>query len=172
MYLEGSDQHRGWFQSSLLTKVATDCAAARAPAAPYACLVTHGFVVDEAGAKMSKSRGNVISPSQLIDGAGSASGFPPLAEPAAAAPDDRRSGHRKKRAKAKGEAGDSPHRAYGADVLRLWVAMSDWRTDIAIGPTVLEKTAEVRQKSPRVSALPPLPREACAGHSRAPCGAQ
>ena len=62
MYLEGVDQHRGWFQSSLLTSVAIQ------NQAPYRRLVTHGFVLDGSGAKMSKSIGNVVSPSDIIDG--------------------------------------------------------------------------------------------------------
>ena len=62
MYLEGSDQHRGWFQSSLLTSVATnDCA-------PYKTVLTHGFTLDEQGRKMSKSLGNVIDPAIVIEG--------------------------------------------------------------------------------------------------------
>lgn len=65
VYLEGSDQHRGWFQSSLLTRAA---ACGPGVVAPYAALVTHGFVVDEAGRKMSKSLGNVIAPSAFLHG--------------------------------------------------------------------------------------------------------
>ena len=61
MYLEGSDQHRGWFQSSLLTGVAID------GKAPYRQVLTHGFVVDEKGEKMSKSKGNVVEPQRVID---------------------------------------------------------------------------------------------------------
>lgn len=61
MYLEGSDQHRGWFQSSLLTSIATK------GEAPYKAVLTHGFVVDESGRKMSKSLGNVIEPEQVIN---------------------------------------------------------------------------------------------------------
>jgi len=62
MYLEGSDQHRGWFQSSLLTSVATnDCA-------PYKTVLTHGFALDEQGRKMSKSVGNVVDPTIVIEG--------------------------------------------------------------------------------------------------------
>src|SRR5690606_7657841 len=60
MYLEGSDQHRGWFQSSLLTAVATR------GRAPYRSVLTHGFVVDEQGRKMSKSLGNVIAPDEVV----------------------------------------------------------------------------------------------------------
>ena len=62
LYLEGSDQHRGWFQSSLLTAVA---ATGRAP---YSSVLTHGFVLDERGRKMSKSVGNVIDPAAVING--------------------------------------------------------------------------------------------------------
>ena len=63
MYLEGSDQHRGWFQSSLLTSVA-----ANKGQAPYKAVLTHGFVLDEKGFKMSKSLGNVVNPLQVIEG--------------------------------------------------------------------------------------------------------
>ena len=62
MYLEGSDQHRGWFQSSLLTSVAVN------GCAPYKTVLTHGFVLDEKGAKMSKSLGNIIDPKMIIEG--------------------------------------------------------------------------------------------------------
>ena len=61
LYLEGSDQHRGWFHSALLTAVGTR------KRAPYEAVLTHGFVVDAAGRKMSKSIGNVISPSEVIE---------------------------------------------------------------------------------------------------------
>lgn len=62
LYLEGTDQHRGWFQSSLLTSIATT------GKAPYSCVVTHGFVLDEKGSKMSKSLGNVVDPDIVITG--------------------------------------------------------------------------------------------------------
>lgn len=62
VYLEGSDQHRGWFQSSLLTSIAVK------GQAPFANVVTHGFVLDKNGVKMSKSIGNVISPLTVING--------------------------------------------------------------------------------------------------------
>ena len=62
VYLEGSDQHRGWFQSSLLTSVAAN------NQAPYKTVITHGFVLDEKGYKMSKSLGNVVSPMEVIEG--------------------------------------------------------------------------------------------------------
>src|SRR5690606_8879874 len=64
LYLEGSDQHRGWFQSSLLSGVAMD------GAAPYRQVLTHGFTVDEHGRKMSKSRGNALAPQQGMDARG------------------------------------------------------------------------------------------------------
>ncbi|SCV02704.1 LAMI_0H02146g1_1 [Lachancea mirantina] len=64
MYLEGSDQHRGWFQSSLLTKVAS----AEKPSSPYGIVLTHGFTLDENGIKMSKSIGNIISPDSVLAG--------------------------------------------------------------------------------------------------------
>ncbi|GAA5822946.1 hypothetical protein JCM5353_007907 [Sporobolomyces roseus] len=67
VYFEGSDQHRGWFQSSLLTKVASG-KEGEAPMAPYKDVITHGMVLDDKGRKMSKSLGNVISPSTVIQG--------------------------------------------------------------------------------------------------------
>ena len=93
LYLEGSDQHRGWFQSSLLTSVAAT------GVAPYKKVLTHGFVLDEKGYKMSKSLGNVVDPRLVIDG-----GKDLKAQP-----------------------------AYGADVLRLWVASVDYTSDVLIG---------------------------------------
>ncbi|CAN0074680.1 unnamed protein product, partial [Hapterophycus canaliculatus] len=62
IYLEGSDQHRGWFQSSLLTSVAAN------GQAPYKTVLTHGFVLDEKGYKMSKSLGNTLDPIEVIEG--------------------------------------------------------------------------------------------------------
>jgi isoleucyl-tRNA synthetase len=93
LYLEGSDQHRGWFQSSLLTAIG-----ARG-AAPYRAVLTHGFVLDGAGKAMSKSEGNVISPLDLI-----------------------------------GE--------FGTDILRLWVASTDYRTDVGISAEVMRTSAD------------------------------
>lgn len=106
MYLEGSDQHRGWFQSSLLTSVANN------NQAPYRTVLTHGFVLDEKGYKMSKSLGNIISPMTFIEG-----------------------GDNKKK---------DP--AYGADVLRLWVANSDYSGDICIGENIIKQTFESYRK--------------------------
>jgi isoleucyl-tRNA synthetase len=97
LYLEGSDQHRGWFQSSLLTAVATE------DRAPYRAVLTHGFVVDGEGRKMSKSLGNVVSPQAVIG-------------------------------------------QYGADILRLWVASSDYKQDIRVSPDILKQLAEGYRK--------------------------
>jgi isoleucyl-tRNA synthetase len=97
MYLEGSDQHRGWFQSSLLTAVATR------GRAPYEEVLTHGFVVDGEGRKMSKSLGNGIDPMEVIE-------------------------------------------EYGADILRLWVASADYKTDVRISPKIIKQLSEVYRK--------------------------
>lgn len=114
VYLEGSDQHRGWFQSSLLTYVA----AAQQPgqaAAPFKTLITHGFALDAQGKKMSKSLGNTVAPEQVMGG----SLLPAL--------------------KAKGKGGDAPRfDALGPDALRLWAASSDFTTDVLIGPPILQ----------------------------------
>ncbi len=93
LYLEGSDQHRGWFQSSLLTGCAID------GRAPYNALLTHGFVVDGAGHKMSKSKGNVVAPQKVID-------------------------------------------TYGADILRLWVASTDYSGELTISDEILKRVAD------------------------------
>lgn len=97
LYLEGSDQHRGWFQSSLLTSVATR------KGAPYKKVLTHGYVIDEEKRKMSKSLGNGIDPADVI-------------------------------------------KEYGADILRLWVASSDYTTDIKISKDLLKQLSEVYRK--------------------------
>jgi isoleucyl-tRNA synthetase len=97
MYLEGSDQHRGWFHSSLLESSGTRYRA------PYDAVLTHGFVLDEKGQKMSKSLGNVTAPQKVIE--------------------------------------DS-----GADILRLWVAASDYADDLRIGPEILKTFVETYKK--------------------------
>ena len=97
MYLEGSDQHRGWFHSSLLESCGTR------GRAPYDCVLTHGFVLDEKGRKMSKSLGNVVAPQSVIK--------------------------------------DS-----GADILRLWVAASDYSDDLRIGKEILSTFSETYRK--------------------------
>ncbi|MGH8399690.1 MAG: isoleucine--tRNA ligase, partial [Gammaproteobacteria bacterium] len=97
LYLEGSDQHRGWFQSSLLTSVAIR------GKAPYKGVLTHGFTVDEQGRKMSKSLGNVILPQKVIG-------------------------------------------SLGADVLRLWVAATDYSGELTVSDNILKHNAEAYRK--------------------------
>ena len=97
LYLEGADQYRGWFQSSLLTSVAVY------GKAPYKGVLTHGWVVDGEGKKMSKSLGNGIDPQEVVD-------------------------------------------QYGADVLRLWVASSDYHVDIRISKEILKQLSEAYRK--------------------------
>ncbi len=97
LYLEGSDQHRGWFQVSLITGVALQ------GKPPYRGVLTHGFVVDGDGRKMSKSLGNVIAPQEVIS-------------------------------------------SRGAEVLRLWVASSDYAEDVRISPVILEQVSETYRK--------------------------
>jgi isoleucyl-tRNA synthetase len=93
LYLEGTDQHRGWFHSSMLQACGTR------GRAPYRGVLTHGFTLDEKGMKMSKSLGNTVAPQAVID-------------------------------------------QYGADILRLWVAQSDYTQDLRIGPEILKGTAD------------------------------
>ncbi|MBI4742558.1 MAG: isoleucine--tRNA ligase [Betaproteobacteria bacterium] len=97
LYLEGSDQHRGWFQSSLLTGCAID------GRAPYKALLTHGFVVDGKGLKMSKSKGNVIAPQKVSD-------------------------------------------MLGADILRLWVAATDYSGELSISDEILKRVVEAYRR--------------------------
>jgi isoleucyl-tRNA synthetase len=97
VYVEGSDQHRGWFQSSLIESCATR------GEAPYKEVVTHGFVMDSDGKKMSKSLGNVTSPLKVID-------------------------------------------QYGADILRLWIASTDYFEDIRISPQILQGQVDSYRK--------------------------
>ncbi|KAL2256650.1 hypothetical protein VTK26DRAFT_1355 [Humicola hyalothermophila] len=125
VYLEGSDQHRGWFQSSLLTRVAAvaekDTATTQATTnalglSPFKTLITHGFTLDQDGKKMSKSLGNIISADQVMDG----SLLPPL------------------KTKKKGGNAAPVKDALGPDALRLWVASSDYRHDIVLSEAVLK----------------------------------
>ena len=97
LYLEGADQYRGWFQSSLLTAVAWR------GVAPYKNVCTHGWVVDGEGRKMSKSLGNGVDPTDII-------------------------------------------KQFGADILRLWVASSDYHADIRVSPEILKQLSEVYRK--------------------------
>ncbi|KAH9892103.1 isoleucyl-tRNA synthetase [Xylariomycetidae sp. FL2044] len=118
VYLEGSDQHRGWFQSSLLTRIAAgaDAGPNFEKGAPFKQLITHGFTLDQDGKKMSKSLGNVIEPQQIMDG----TLLPPV--------------------KRKGKAAKGPptYDALGPDALRLWVASSDYTGDVVVGAPVLQ----------------------------------
>lgn len=109
IYLEGSDQHRGWFQSSILTKVGTN--STKKLVLPYKKIITHGFTLDEKGEKMSKSLGNTISPADILNG-NKANQIPQL----------------------------------GIDGLRLWVAQSDYSSDISVGPTVLKHVGDNLKK--------------------------
>jgi isoleucyl-tRNA synthetase len=97
LYLEGSDQHRGWFQSSLLTSLASS------EVSSYKSLLTHGFTVDEKGEKMSKSKGNVVSPDKIL-------------------------------------------KQYGSEILRLWVANSDYQSDLKISNNILKQNSEIYRK--------------------------
>jgi isoleucyl-tRNA synthetase len=130
VYLEGSDQHRGWFQSSLLTRVAALAAensrpnATQVGLAPFKTLITHGFTLDQEGKKMSKSLGNIITGDQVMDG----SLLPPL--------------------KIKKKGGNPPmvRDALGPDALRLWAASSDYTTDVIIGEAVLKSVHQALLK--------------------------
>jgi isoleucyl-tRNA synthetase len=97
VYLEGHDQHRGWFQSSLLVGTGIE------GGAPYEQCVTCGFVLDEAGDKMSKSKGNALSPQDVM-------------------------------------------KQNGADILRLWVAVSDYTADMPFGPQIIARVGEAYRK--------------------------
>ena len=117
-YIEGTDQHRGWFQSSLLTHVAHQSGGAKGDVllkAPFKTLITHGFVLDQEGRKMSKSIGNVVSPDEVMDG----SLLPPT------------------RRKVKGDWIEF-RSAMGPDGLRLWIASCDYTTDVRVSQTVLQ----------------------------------
>ena len=131
VYLEGSDQHRGWFQSSLLTHVASQRANGHkgAPVSPFKTLVTHGFTLDQKGKKMSKSIGNIISPAHVMDG----TLLPPV----------------KLRGKEKKAATGPTYDSLGADALRLWAASSEFTKDVAIGDVVLKSvhTALIRYRT-------------------------
>lgn len=120
IYLEGSDQHRGWFQSGLLTYIAHQLSSNQttAPAAPFKTLITHGFTLDGNGRKMSKSIGNVVEPQSIMDG----TLLPPL-----------------KQKKKQQQANKGPvYDALGPDALRMWVASSDYTRDVLVGQQVLQ----------------------------------
>lgn len=123
VYLEGSDQHRGWFQSSLLTRIAagTETDAKFEKGAPFRQLITHGFTLDQNGKKMSKSIGNIIEPQQIMDG----TLLPPV------------------KRKGKAAKGIPTHDALGPDALRLWAASSDYTHDVILGVPVLQSIHNV-----------------------------
>ncbi|KAI1422618.1 tRNA synthetases class I-domain-containing protein [Xylaria sp. FL1777] len=118
VYLEGSDQHRGWFQSSLLTRIAagTETDTTFEKGAPFKQLITHGFTLDEDGKKMSKSIGNTIEPQQVMDG----TLLPPM------------------KRKGKGAKGQPVYDALGPDALRVWAASSDYTRDVVLSIPVLQ----------------------------------
>ncbi|USP82549.1 uncharacterized protein yc1106_09823 [Curvularia clavata] len=131
VYLEGTDQHRGWFQSSLLTHVATQPYSTGMAKAPFKTLITHGFTLDSEGRKMSKSLGNVISPFQIMSG----ELLPPV--------------KRKKQKGVKQDAAAKHTPAYdamGADALRLWAASSDYMRDVTIGQPLLMSVNQALHK--------------------------
>lgn len=150
VYLEGGDQYRGWFQSSLLTAVATH------GQAPYKTLITHGMVLDDKQRKMSKSLGNVVDPAVVIGGEIAAQVIQPaqlaaatktvLQETAAAnQPVNSKHQQKQKQKQAKAQSGTSKqltHKALGVDVLRLWVASCDYSIDMSIGSTSLQKVQD------------------------------
>lgn len=121
VYLEGSDQHRGWFQSGLLTYIAHQLTPEQSttPHAPFKHLITHGFILDEDGRKMSKSIGNVVEPQSIMNG----TLLPPL---------------KPKKGKKKQENTGPTYDALGPDALRMWVASSDYTKDVIVGKQVLQ----------------------------------
>jgi isoleucyl-tRNA synthetase len=132
VYLEGTDQHRGWFQSSLLTYVS----ASDQERAPFKTLITHGFTLDQDGKKMSKSIGNTISPSQIMDG----SLLPPVRPPspsifscAVEANVSQLPSQPKKKA-------GIDYKYLGPDILRLLVASADTGSDVQVGPRFVQST--------------------------------
>lgn len=130
VFLEGTDQHRGWFQSSLLTYVSQQDVKS-AGVAPFKTLITHGFTLDSEGRKMSKSLGNVISPEEILSGA--------LLPPLKVKNNNKGRGAALRPYKAKNDA-------MGPDVLRLWVASSDYTKDVIIGQPVLHTVHQSLQK--------------------------
>ncbi|KAJ4373930.1 isoleucine-tRNA ligase [Neocucurbitaria cava] len=136
VYFEGTDQHRGWFQSSLLTHVATQPYSSELVKAPYKTLITHGFTLDSEGRKMSKSLGNVISPSQITSG----ELLPPIKRKK-----QKGKNAKKEQLDSSGTTGPA-YDAMGSDALRLWVASSDYTRDVTIGQPVLHSVNQALHK--------------------------
>lgn len=132
LYIEGTDQHRGWFQSSLLTSIATR------GIAPYKQVITHGFVLDHKGRKMSKSIGNVIDPQMII------SGRP--ASPIVPTPDTLTDCKERKEFEKIAKSNSLEIKPLGSDTLRLWAAQSDYTTDVMISPAILTQVTETLRK--------------------------
>jgi len=131
VYLEGSDQHRGWFQSSLLAHIAHQQAFNQhPPKAPFRKLITHGFTLDQDLRKMSKSIGNTITPDEIING----TLLPPMKSRK-----QQEQQHSTKRAK-------PIYDSLGPDALRLWVASSDYTRDVIIGQLVLQSVYQSLHK--------------------------
>jgi len=124
VYMEGSDQHRGWFQSSLLTRVAHEAPthSDNCGQAPFKTLITHGFTLDQHSRKMSKSIGNVISPDEIIEG----TLLPPIKR------------KNKKREETSTAEQQIFYDAMGPDALRLWVASCDYTNDVIVSQTILK----------------------------------
>lgn len=155
MYLEGSDQHRGWFQSSLLTSIA------HKQQAPYKSVITHGFVLDEHNRKMSKSIGNIFEPSTIVDGKSEQqiqNEVQQNQEQSTAEEvnmDELSDREKKKLLKKlqKQKAAEKRHAkmqsqspAYGADVLRLWASLFDYTSDVSISDDVIANVFETLKK--------------------------
>lgn len=173
LYLEGSDQHRGWFQSSLLTRIAAGIGADATfeKGAPFKQLITHGFTLDEDGKKMSKSIGNIIEPMQVMDG----TLLPPLPAPLPPRPPPQEDTKgidikaeitkgvaaegeaaedevaeeevkKKKKKKKRNLTGPWDYEALGPDALRLWVASSDYTHDVVMSVPVLQSIHHALKK--------------------------
>ncbi|CAH0518779.1 unnamed protein product [Peronospora belbahrii] len=132
VYLEGSDQHRGWFQSSLLTSLAMQ------GTAPYKTVITHGFTLDERGSKMSKSLGNTVVPNDFINGC--TMPVPIVGKKSKKSKKNRNNPQQTLKVK------QVKVPAYGADVLRFWVATTDYTGDVSIGPAVVGKASDALRK--------------------------